>query len=165
MALNTDVGKKQRRQSLLSADQAAENKALRLIAARERSSHELTGRLLSAGFGQDIVRALVKRFVDAGIVDDGRFCRLYIVSKRNQGWGMYRITKALNQFGIDAHDYPDLIDEFTDEDDELERAVQALSRYRGRARDEYSGRYRYLVTKGFSAAVVREAMKEWRQVL
>lgn len=141
----------------------AEKKCLRLLAVRERSSGELMERLLRDGFAEELARTQVERLVNAGVVDDERFCRLYIQGKRNQGWGMQRIIYELKKMGLEADDYPELFMGYTNESDELERAEQALTRYRGRSSNGYSGRYRYLITKGFSASIVRQAMNTWRE--
>jgi regulatory protein len=142
--------------------QAAEDKCVRLLAVRERSSQELRSRLHDAGFSTDIIQALVNRLQSTGLVDDQRFCHLYVESKRRQGWGMQRIHKALKVFGIELEDYADLSLEYSDEGDELQRASEALLRYRGRARDAYTARYRFLITKGFSPTIVYQTMNNWR---
>jgi len=141
--------------------QAAEDKCVRLLAVRERSSQELRTRLHDAGFSAETVQELVDRLQLAGLVDDQRFCHLYVESKRRQGWGMQRIHKALRVFGIELEDYPDLSIEYSDEADELQRASEALLRYRGRARDAYTARYRFLITKGFSPTIVYQTMNSW----
>ena len=148
-------------QQPISPAQAATDKCERLLAYRERSSGELRKRLLEAGFSAAITESTVARYVAAGLVDDERFCRLFIESKRGQSWGMQRIIRSLYSYGIQVTDYPEVLQAFSDEADELERAMAALNSYRGRAKDAYTGRFRYLVAKGFSPGVVRQALHDW----
>jgi len=140
-----------------------EEKCLRLLAARERSSGELLKRLVADGFSAEEAEAEVDRLVSAGVVDDERFCRCYVEGKRNQGWGMRRIIRSLKEYAIDARDFPELFSEYSDDTDELERAEAALQLYHSRARDQYSARYRYLVTKGFSLDIVYKALAMWNE--
>ena len=140
---------------------AAEAKCQRLLACRERSSGELRQRLGRDGFDGKTINGLVDRLVAAGLVDDERFCRLFIAGKRRLGWGMQRIGLALRALYIDIADYPELASEFTEDSDELSRARECLESYRGRAKDGYAGRYRYLAAKGYSGAIIRQAMVEW----
>lgn len=142
--------------------QQAEAKCERLLAARERSSVEIYQRLVKDGYSVDIAQAMVERLVQSGIVDDERFCRLYIQSKQNQGWGMRRITYQLSLLGIKADQFIELFDSFSDDTDELARATDALSRYRGRSKDAYAGRYRYLSSRGFKSSVITQVLRTWR---
>jgi len=118
--------------------------------------------LTQEGYDTQTIESMIDKLVSSGLVDDERFGRLFIESKLNQGWGMQRIAYALKSHDITLDDYPELFAAFSDEDDELDRARTALERYRGRSKDEYNGRYHFLVTKGFSASVIHQVMLEWR---
>ena len=137
---------------------AAVKKCERLLSARERSAGELLRRLQTDGFDFELAQGLVARLQESGLVDDERFCRLYVQGKRRQGWGMRRIVYELKSYTIDAESYPELFDGFTN-DDELERASEALQRYRGRSADPYAGRYRYLASKGFAPDIISQTLK------
>ncbi|MDR2957122.1 MAG: recombination regulator RecX [Coriobacteriales bacterium] len=142
---------------------AAEDKCLRLLACRERSSGELRKRLLSAGIDVEVTEFIINRLVASGVVDDARFCRLYVESKLNQGWGVPRIIHSLAGFGIDAEDYQELLGEYLDASSELARAMDALTHYRGRARDGYTGRNRFLTARGFAPGIIYQALAVWRE--
>ena len=139
---------------------AAEKKTERLLAVRERSAGELRQRLLRDGFASDITDTIIERLVITGLVDDERFCRLYIQGKRRQGWGMRRIADQLKTLSVNIDDYPDLFTLY-DEGDELRRATIALAGYRGRAKDAYAGRYRYLAAKGYASDIIKQALRNW----
>jgi regulatory protein len=143
--------------------QAAEAKCERLLYSRDRSSGELRQRLLGDGFPAEVVDLLVKRLVRVGLVDDERFCRLYIESKRKRGWGRHRIAMGLKALGVDVSDHPELAQGLIDLAGELGRALDALKRYRGRVRDGYAGRARYLAAKGFDASTIHQALRCWQE--
>ena len=146
--------------SAQAALSAAEQKCLRLLSVRERSSGELLKRLEEDGFDAGLAWSLVERLVDSGLVDDERFCRLYVQGKRRQGWGTRRIANQLRTYSIDINDYPALMAEHSPED-ELAHALDILERYRGRAKDAYAGRYRYLASKGFAPDIISQTLRHW----
>ncbi|MDR1014054.1 MAG: recombination regulator RecX [Coriobacteriales bacterium] len=137
---------------------AARRKAERLIGVRERSVAELGLRLAQAGFEEALVAQVVGEAQAAGLVDDGRFARLYIEGKKRSGWGRSRIEQGLERFGIEPGCHEGCPAASFSDDDELERARACLERFRSRAKDPQAARYRHLLSKGFSPQIARRAV-------
>jgi regulatory protein len=129
----------------------ARKKAERLISVRERSEAELRARLARAGFDEPIIERVLSDALAIGLVDDARFARLYVASKKRSGWGRLRIEKALADFVIK------LTDGLSDED-ELSRARACLAKHRVRAKDERAAHYRYLLSKGYTSTIAYQAL-------
>ena len=89
--------------ALLAKDEPyrARDKALRLIALRDRSRHEVESRLERAGFGAAAVGSTLAWLVSLGFVDDARFASRYAAEKRRGGWGERRIVSDLSRLGVD----------------------------------------------------------------
>ncbi|MCL2340019.1 MAG: recombination regulator RecX [Actinomycetia bacterium] len=141
---------------------AAAAKCERLLAYRERSSAEIKQRLLRDGFAESISQTMMERLIQSGLVDDDRFARLFIDAKRRQGWGQRRISQALQQLGIQAEGFAEQFAVLQDDAVELARAQSALQHYHGRSRDPYSGRYRFLLSRGYTPGIISQALAVWR---
>lgn len=74
--------------------------ALRLLARREHSVHELTGKLLIRQFNQDLVDEVVQQLQAEGLVSDARFAEAYVHARYNRGFGPARIRRELQERGI-----------------------------------------------------------------
>jgi len=72
------------------------------LTGRARSRKELSDKLASRNVPGDIATALLDRFEDVGLVDDGAFARTW-VSQRQQGKGLSRrvLAQELRRKGID----------------------------------------------------------------
>jgi regulatory protein len=90
-------------QTLLAKDAPfrARERALRLIALRDRSCHEVLSRLRDAGFDDEVAAQTVEWLRDLGYLDDSRFTSHYISEKQRSGWGERRIAAELTRLGVD----------------------------------------------------------------
>ena len=84
-----------------AAADAAERRALGLIARRPRSEAELRTRI--AGWGVDEVTAagVLERLADLGQVDDRRLAAAVTDSRREQGYGRLRTAHDLARLAVD----------------------------------------------------------------
>ena len=84
-----------------AAADAAERRALGLIARRPRSEAELRTRM--AGWGVDEVTAagVLERLADLGQVDDRRLAAAVTESRREQGYGRLRTAHDLARLAVD----------------------------------------------------------------
>jgi regulatory protein len=147
-------------QTALRDSAAARAKTELLIKVRDRSTKELADRLRQAGFPEQIARAEVARAVRAGLVDDERFCRLYVSGKAHLGWGRNRITREIRRYGIDLSQKEGYPEAFFSEEDELERARLCLRSFHTRSKNPQAACLRRLVNKGFSLSIARQALSE-----
>lgn len=127
----------------------AKDRAVRLLAQRERSAAELTRALTDSGYSSGVARSIVSRFIEVELVNDERFAGMYVRTRLHAGIGMRRIRQELLHKGIDAEIAGQAIASELQAHDELDRARQAL---RGRTASNAKERdrlIRRLVTRGF----------------
>lgn len=88
---------------LLEADAPyrARERALALLAVRERSRREVGLRLQSAGFHPEVVADTVDWLEKLGYLDDRRFVERYASEKLAQGWGERRVRAELLRKGVE----------------------------------------------------------------
>jgi regulatory protein len=134
--------------------------ALALLAARDFSRHELTGRLLRKGYGAQVVGTAVAALAQEGSLREERYVEQYIVHHAGRGQGPVRIRIELREKGVAA----EAIDEALEaaDADWVQSAREARRRkfglsppgdYRERARQA-----RFLQYRGFSAEQIRAAL-------
>lgn len=131
--------------------------ALRLLATREHSQHELRGKLLARGFGELAVDACIGRLAAAGQISDRRYAEVYARSRWHRGYGPFRIGQELSQKGVEQDVVASVLDLGADDwwasmrrahDKKYGEALPADSQERRR-------RARFLEYRGFDAAMVR----------
>ena len=71
----------------------ARSKAEELLNRRDYSSSELAAKLREAGYHPSVADEVVARFVEVGLLDDGRFAELFARSKAAAGWGRIKIER------------------------------------------------------------------------
>lgn len=92
-------------QRLIAKDEPyrARERALKFIAVRDRSRHEVESRLSRAGFDSEVVAGVLTWLCGLGYVDDQRFARRYAAEKLRGGWGGRRIASELARLGVERH--------------------------------------------------------------
>ena len=144
-----------------SCEEAATARVTELQASRDHSSRDLIERLVRDGYGTDGARRVVEAPAGTKVVSDRRFAEAFVHQKLQAGWGSGRIERELKRHGIDARDvlvgWPE---DYTDADDEYERALEAASRKHVREPNAYAKLVRFLCGRGFSQNVSMRAAKE-----
>jgi regulatory protein len=106
--------------------------AYRYLNARERTQSEMRGHLLGKRIDPQDAERAVQALTDQGLLDDGRFARLFVQDKRELAeWGADRIRQALLARGVDRDVVADALAEHersTDGDGEIDRALAVLRR-------------------------------------
>ncbi|MDH4140509.1 MAG: recombination regulator RecX [Coriobacteriia bacterium] len=130
--------------------ECARQRALRLLAHRERSEHEIRRRLVGDGYPEEIADAIVARLAEVSLIDDQRFSAALVRTKRAAGWGRNRIARALKDSGVDDDAAHAALDAECPEDAERSRAEQVA---KGMPRENRKGRERVLrrlLSRGFT---------------
>ncbi|HPL62677.1 MAG TPA: RecX family transcriptional regulator [Syntrophales bacterium] len=79
----------------------AMGKALRLLAFRARSRHEMQSRLAESGFSGESVNAVIGRLEELGYIDDGAFAANWARHLAvNRLYGNIRIEASLREKGL-----------------------------------------------------------------
>lgn len=144
------------------------DRALRLLAVRSRSRHELRMRLLRAGYEPEEVDAALGDLETVGLVDDERFARELAEHQRRRGMGRRAGMAALRTKGVDRELAERTLEEVQPEDDAelaFELASARLERLRALPPHVIQRRLvAFLIRRGYepiiAGAAVRRAQAE-----
>ncbi len=132
---------------------------LRLISMRDYTEHGMSAKLLAAGFQPDDVERCVKLAVESRLIDDMRYAELYIVAKKESGWGCGKIIAGLHEKGIDCSAIEGFPDDLFPFEEEVERASRCLLRHKTSSKNPREAHFRFLMSKGYSNAVCARALE------
>jgi regulatory protein len=135
-------------------------RALRSLAQRDHSRAELARKLAPHGEA-DAVEAVLDRMSELGLLSDTRFAESFVRS-RGARLGQRRLQHELAQRGVDEETIADALASELGKS-ELERARTIWARKFGSAPGdpkEWARQARFLITRGFSADVVKRVLKE-----
>lgn len=144
----------------------AKEKALYLLEHRNHSKKELTEKIARTAASREAAQAAADHMEELGLVDDQAFARSYakdlFLRKR---WGPLRVKQELRQKGIDPELIQELLEEYGDEEQQLESLRAVLEKkYPGWQEDEKIHRRAYagLQRLGYSYQQIREGMSgQW----
>jgi regulatory protein len=142
--------------------------ALRLLKYRIRSQKELETRLKARKVSKETIRIVLKDLRHLGLVDDRKFCRVWIRDRIRRFFGPAKIKSELRQKGID----PEIISQYTREYAQEIESLDTIQRLIRRRRRRYRGRdfevkrklFNYLRGRGFSLDTITVALQDERGV-
>ncbi|HEY3196320.1 MAG TPA: regulatory protein RecX [Candidatus Dormibacteraeota bacterium] len=138
---------------------------MRLLGRRDHSRLELRRKLSRRGHDDEVVRAVLDRFRDAGYLDDAKFARS-VVRRRASGRGPRAIAAELAALGIDRAAAAAALAEFGPEE-QLRSAIHLAERLYARLASDRQLGYRdlldhvgpKLLRRGFPETIVRQACR------
>ena len=142
----------------------AMTEAHRLIDHRMRTRRELAVKLKARGRPDEVIDQVLERLEHAGLIDDGRFARLWIDERlRRRPAGLSLLRRELRQKGINAEVVDTALEESASGEGETERAYEALRRQSYRyARLDRNAAHRRMVAflgrRGFGQAVIYQVV-------
>ena len=156
--------------STSSPESQARDIVYRLLAVRARSEAELRQALLRKDIDDDVADAVLRKFLDAGLVNDAEFAESWVQQRHQyQGLGRKALGFELRRKGVDDALVADALSTM-DEDAEADRARELVRRkLRSQHSLEDQVRRRRLVgmlaRKGYGESlafrVVREEIERW----
>jgi regulatory protein len=127
--------------------------ALGLLARREHSRAELSGKLGARDFDDDLVCTLLDELVDEGLLSDARFAEAYVHRRSEKGFGPVRIRHELHERGVEGDTIHTFLDDAAIAWDEIV-GRERVKRFGGELPDDYRERARqarFLQQRGFTA--------------
>ena len=123
-------------------------RCLRILNARDKTSHELTIRLVHDGYHKQAIEHTIARLVELALVDDDRFTSNYVDAglRAKKGWG--RIVRELGRKGIELD--PDDERFRPEPEDEYVAACALVERFPVETEKERNRVLRRLITRGYS---------------
>lgn len=147
---------------------ACRNSALRLLSRREHSVAELRRKLQERGFNADTIAEVLADCRRLGYLDDDRFARQYSEQLRRRGYGRLRIEQMLKSKGLSAARVAACVTARCAEAGQIEDCRRVLHKKRQTVSGEATAPrtaarlYRFLMQRGFAAAVIRQVLDEVR---
>ena len=152
-------GKERRRGKKLDIHE----RALGLLAVRQRSRRELERRLVRAGFEPDDISIELDRLETVGLIDDEAFARAIVEGKMGSRGESRRVVAGRLAQAVVAPDVARLaLDEASEsEQDQADRVAEARApRLSGLAPDiAFQRLYGFLARRGYPADVARTAAR------
>ena len=139
-------------------------RALGLLAVRQRSRAELERRLLGAGFGAEEVAAELERLERVGLIDDLAFARaLAEHAVRSRGESGRAVRRRLAAAGVGRATADQVVSDLAG-DDEGDRALELASSRTGRLRGltpetAFSRLCGFLIRRGYAPDIARGAAR------
>lgn len=130
-----------------------------MLSRRDYAVLEARERLLNYGYREIEIDAALSKAIDVRFLDDSRFATYFISERIRRGWGRRKIEIELKRKGVDANDLPGYPVDFFSDDDELDRAIELLSRKSIPSVRPQEKLIRHLMAKGFSYSVSSEAAR------
>ncbi|ALM51414.1 regulatory protein RecX [Halomonas huangheensis] len=150
-----------------AADSTPRGDAIRLLARREYSRHELTERLRARGHDGDAVADALQQLADEGLQSDERFAECLLRDRILRGQGPIKMLAELGRRGVDRQLARQSLVELERQQgvDWSERASEVLRRRfgedmtQGLSPRERARRERFLAGRGFDFEQVRNALR------
>ncbi|HUQ51909.1 MAG TPA: regulatory protein RecX [Gammaproteobacteria bacterium] len=135
--------------------------AIELLARREHSRRELTRKLSSRGFPEDVIAGVLDELEQSGELADARFTDTFVRSRVAKGRGPQRIRAELAQRGIGDSAADEVLRGAEVDWLETVRAVRC-KRFGAELPRDYAERARqarFLQYRGFSSEQIRAALE------
>jgi len=136
---------------------SVEMTAIKLLAAREHSVHELRKKLSSRCADGSLIERVLADLQRRNLLSDERFTEQYVAMRTRKGYGPLRIRAELAERGIDSA----LIEDWLDGNPrEWVRQMREVARQRfgdagAEDRREQAKRARFLSYRGFPESLIR----------
>ena len=137
----------------------ARNDIQRFLAHSERSSGQLRKKVTALGYSASVADTTVSWAVEYDLVDDNRFCALFISSRT---MGRVRLEMELSRRGVPGSAIEKALASVSERESFDELVKQVSSRY-GHIADYETARRRasgWLSRRGFSSEIVHSVLKE-----
>jgi regulatory protein len=146
-------------------DRAVLAAAYAILARRPHSREQVRAKLARKAFAEELIDNCLKHLDERGFLDDEEVARRWAqVMLRERCWGRLKAEHALQQRGIGRDLARQAVDEAQREFPQIDGARQALAGRFAEGADVPLGRaVNFLRSRGFSAGVVYEAVKEWER--
>ncbi|MFQ3325098.1 MAG: regulatory protein [Pseudomonadales bacterium] len=136
--------------------------AMNMLAMREHSRFELEQKLCKKSEDNALIAIVLNKLESDNLLDDQRFALMFIRSKSNNGFGLYKIKQELQAKGVAKILIADTLAEL--EINWFEKASELYLKRVARVTDidikEKHKQSRYLQNRGFSGEIARAVVGE-----
>ena len=144
----------------------ARQHGIRLLAARDRSEHEVKERLLQQGFDEDVVEDAILRLKSMGYINDNLFAHKFVSDRlKLKPMSKKALAYELQKKGIEESLINEVLDEY--ELDEPSVAYRLAKKKYGKydAADPKIQQkiYSFLAFRGYTSDIIREVLKQMQE--
>ena len=137
--------------------------AIRALAARALTKHELTRKLKQRGASEEVAIQTIAKLLKLKFLSDETIAES---AARDTTKGSFAIKQKLASRGVNRHIVEDALQERSIETDlEIARALVERQNYKWTGARAYEKAYGFMMRRGFSSSVIRTALEEWRKNL
>jgi regulatory protein len=139
----------------------ARERALRLLAYRDRASEELRARLVQDGYAPAVAADVVADLLRVGLLDDTRFAASTVrVLATVRGYGRTRVLRELQARGVDPSISAAALAHGLSDDDEVASALRLARVFAARPGADVGRLAARLTRKGFRPALALRAARQ-----
>lgn len=135
--------------------------ALKLLARREHSAHELTAKLTARGYESEAITAAVEALATKNLLSDARFVAEFVASRLRRGSGPVKIRDELHGRGVNTTLVEAALAEYREQ--WLAKAAATRRKRFGavlpRNFQERARQARFLQQRGFTVEQIRKVLK------
>ncbi len=158
-------------EKILEKDQKikALEKSFRLLGIRQRSQKELEEKLKEKGVEAKIIKETIKRLKELGYLDDKKFAKIWLESRKLSHKGKYIVERELKQKGVAEKTIKKIVSQYTPKEEfkiALELAkkkiknLQKESQHPSLLKQKIA---RFLLNRGFSWQVIGDILSKFCQ--
>lgn len=133
----------------------ATEQAMRHLSATIKTRKQMTDFLSSKGYTQLVIDYVIEKLESYGYIDDYAYCRAYANSVN--GKGKAAIRAALIQRGADRAAIDSVLDEITEDEEEILSVARKYMRGKLPTRENINKTIRYLMSRGYSYELAKTA--------
>ncbi len=137
--------------------------AIRALAARALTKHELNRKLRQRGASEEVALQTLTKLIELKFLSDQAIAES---AARDTTKGKFAISQKLASRGVSRHIVEDVLMERSNAD-ELENAIALVEKqsYKWTGARAYEKAYGFMMRRGFSSGVIRTALEDWRKNL
>ena len=145
------------------AYETAHEQALRYLEPRPRSSAELKQQLRKKQVADEVIEQVIARLTEAGLLDDAAFAKYWVENRETFRPRAGRALRfEMKRKGLSDEAIKQAIGTLDESESAYNAAAARATRWRGLERREFMDKLgAFLVRRGFSYAVAKEAAKRW----
>ncbi|MFC3908702.1 recombination regulator RecX [Legionella dresdenensis] len=135
--------------------------AVRLLARRDYSVYELTGKILQKGYSQEDTESAIAECQRLGLQSDSRFAEMICNARVRQGYGPLRIVQELQGKQVSRDIINAALAEYESQWQDYACAVWRKKFKQPINFAEQQKQQRFLLYRGFSADIIAGLFKEY----
>lgn len=135
--------------------------AIRALAARALTKHELNRKLRQRGASEEVANQTITKLIELKFLSDQAIAES---AARDTSKGKFAIKQKLAYRGVSTHVVEDALIERSDAD-ELENAFALVEKqsYKWTGARAFEKAYGFMMRRGFSSGVIRTVLEDWRK--